>query len=368
MSADDGRKEPTLEMNLDDVEEGAPRAPQKPPANVPPPPALRPSALPRPAARGDASESSKLRLPRPALAPPKMGELAATSTSVGKPSVPPGARHSGPPPLTKSIPPPTHVESSDTKTEAVEEAVRRATSAGDPLAQSRAFFEAATLAEERLGDLTWALDLSRRSMAASPTFLPAVQNVRRLLLASGANEDALPLFEAEARLTSDPIRRAEVLVRRAAHLEDKLHRSVEARAGYLQARELDRRNAIALRELLRPDWEGTAGIDRAQWLEELAAISADDANYAAELHVRRARTLEKDGRLEAAVEGYRRALELDAQNVTALEALKRMLAKRAARGDVATRTLSGAIAPEQRAAWLIDVLAHEIAIESSRRR
>lgn len=379
MSADDGRKEPTLEMILDDVEDKAPRAPLKsPPANVPPPPAVRPSAAPppRPASRSnplDIVETAKPRVPpRPPTATPGklVVELPATSTVVSKPNALPAARLSGPPPLatSKSIPPPAQVVSQERKTETMEEALRRATSPGDALAKSRAFFEAATLAEERLGDLPWALDLSRQAMAAAPTYLPAVQNVRRLLLATGANEDALPLFEAEARLTSEPVRRAEVLVRRAAHLEDKLHRGVEARAGYLQARELDRRNAIALRELLRPDWEGTAGVDRAQWLDELATLSVDDPNYASDLHVRRARTLEKDGRLEASVEGYRRALELDAQNVAALEALKRLLAKSAARSDVAARTLSGAIAPEQRAAWLIDVLAHEIAIESSAAR
>jgi tetratricopeptide (TPR) repeat protein len=364
MSAEDGRKEPTMEVLLDDFEDRAPRAPKKPPVA---PGAAKPSVPPSilPPKPREATKSVAIELTRPAR--PATGAIAPSPTQVRASVAPP--RLSGPPPLSppKSIPAPTPV-SAARKVEAVEEALRRATSPTDPLAQSRAFYEAATLAEERLGDMAWALDLSRQSMAAAPTYLPAVQNVRRLLIATGAYEDALPLFEAEARLTADPTRRAAVLVRKAAHLEDRLRRGAEARAVYLQARELDRRNAIALRELLRPDWEGTAGIDRAQWLEELAALSKDDANYASELHARRARTLEKDGRLDAAVESYRRALELDAHNVVALEALKRLLAKSAAKGEVSARTLSGAIAPEQRAAWLIDVLAHEIAIEQAAAR
>jgi tetratricopeptide (TPR) repeat protein len=248
--------------------------------------------------------------------------------------------------------------------EPLDEALKRAAT-GEPGQRARAFYEAGTLAEEQLGDATRALELYRLALGAAPSFLPAVRAVRRLLLARDAVEDALPLFDAEARLCSEPERRAALLVTKGALLEDRLGRSAEARAAYQQAHELDRGSVLPLKELLRADWDGVAEADRARWLERLSAAVQSDPTLRAELAVRRARSLERDLRTDAAIEGYRAALELDPRCVSALESLKRLLARAPGRPETAARSSAGTVSAEQRAAWLVDVLAHEISVEES---
>lgn len=268
----------------------------------------------------------------------------------------------------------------------IDEALRRAAQTQEPGRRARASFDAAVIAEEDLEDRPRAIELHRQALAAAPAFLPAVAALRRLLLAQGAYEDALPLFETEARLVSEPSQRAAIWIAKGAVLEDRLGRRAEARAAYQQAHELDRTSLVAIKELVRADWEGTSETDRARVLERASSAIGDDPVLGAEILVRRARALERDLRLEPAIESYRAALALDAQCVAALEALKRLLTRPPERtsgsassaGSVTSAGLVGATASassagqvttaEQRTHWLLDVLTHEIEIESDATR
>lgn len=356
-----------LDRDLDALLDGKPR-PATPPAtgntsagtkvpraSVPPPGRMLPPAAKRPSTR-------------PA-APPRGDPTAPTRTEASPPPrIEPPAVPDAPVLLRKAPRDPAQAG-------ALEEAVKRAVAASEPGRRARAYFDAGAIAEEQLGDRKRATELFRQALAAAPSFLPAVRAVRRLLVASDAAEDALPLFDAEARLVAEPSERAALLVAKGALLEDRLGRRADARAAYQQAHELDRQNVLALTELLRSDWDGTTDAERARWLERRALATQSDPVLRAELCVRRARALERDLRVDAAIEAYREALALDPQCIGALEALKRLLARRPERGPgagtasgtvtAAGATSPGAVAAEQRARWLTDVLAHEIEIETS---
>ncbi|MBX7195799.1 MAG: tetratricopeptide repeat protein, partial [Sandaracinaceae bacterium] len=406
MSSD--RRDSTMEVLLDELEDGA----TSPGARRAPEPAPRrdPSADTRQASTGvrlDADLDALLDAPpRPPLppTPTASGARSPTKTTSTR-SVPPPARalppvkRAAPPrpsPRTDPPPPPAAGPSTEetvlpldkparatAREKRVEEALRRATQATEPGRRARAYFDAAVVAEEELDDRPRAIDLLRQALASAPAFLPAVHGLRRLLLASGAFEDALPLFDTEARLVAEPSRRAALWVAKGALLEDRLGRRAEARAAYQQAHELDRHSLVALKELLRADWDGTTEVERARWLERTSTALGDDPILRAEVLVRRARALERDGRADAAIEAYRGALALDPRSFASLEALKRLLSRPPERPhgtsgpassagmlQSASSSAGGTPSPnaEQRTHWLLDVLTHEIEIEEDAAR
>ncbi len=357
------RREPTLEVQLDDVEESTTSAPE---------PALdealdalleEQAALP-PAAPTRAGSSVRPPAPeRPSALPPRRGATArANGPALGSVASPPPVRPASlPPPRPSprrqpvdgssaarpsrskaSAPSATEAPSGrapgeasparDERSAALEEALDRAARASTPGRRARAYFDAAVLAEDDLSDRARAIDLHRRALASTASFLPSIRALRRLLLAERAFEDALPLFDAEARLVAEPSARAAIWIAKGALLEDRLDRRAEARAAFLQAHELDRGNVVALKELLRADWEGSSDLELARWLEALEDAVGDDPRLRAELRTRRARALEHASRADAAIEAYQMALETDPRAAGALDALKRLLARPSTEG------------------------------------
>ena len=411
------RRDSTMEVLLDDIEEGAgagttARHEQRPaprrdpstgvaldrdldallggataPAQPPPPPAASSPGSVRPPPPGKPATAQRASVPPPSRALPKRTLLRAPTPrleTTPEPTPIDAVQSDEVTLLLDKAPQPTARSASQAMVAAasLEEALKRAAQSSEPGRRARAFFDAALIAEDEIGDRARAIELHRQALATAPSFLASVQALRRLLLAGESYEDALPLFDAEARLVSEPSQRAALFVAKGALLEDRLSRRAEARSVYQQAHELDRTNLVALKQLVRSDWDGANDNDRARWLERATAAVGDDPVLCAELSVRRARALERDLRVEPAIEAYRAALALDPECVAALEALKRLLARPPERsaasarassssaGQISSASAAGAAAPtaEQRAHWLLDVLLHEIDIEADAAR
>jgi tetratricopeptide (TPR) repeat protein len=368
-----------LDRDLDALLDG-PSAAAPAAAPPPPPPSASSPGSVRPPPPTKAATSQRASVPPPSRALPKRSVLRAPSPRLETTPEPTPIDTVQSDEVTLLLDKPaekSRVRAQPGAAASLEEALKRAAQSHEPGRRARAFFDAAVIAEDELGDRARAVELHRQALATAPSFLAAVQSLRRLLLASGSYEDALPLFDAEARLVADPAQRAALFVAKGALLEDRLSRRAEARSVYQQAHELDRKNLVALKELVRADWDGASELDRARWLERAAAAIGDDPVLRAELSVRRARALERDLRVETAIEAYRGALALDPECVGALEALKRLLARPPERpqGASAASSSAGSISSagqvtggtttaEQRAHWLLDVLIHEIDIEA----
>jgi tetratricopeptide (TPR) repeat protein len=81
---------------------------------------------------------------------------------------------------------------------------------------ARLNYEIARLYEYPLGDLNQAATYYLRAHGLLPEYLPILRGARRVLLAQRNFQRALPLFDAEIRLTADPRRKAALCTRRAA--------------------------------------------------------------------------------------------------------------------------------------------------------
>ncbi len=196
----------------------------------------------------------------------------------------------------------------------------------DPRHAARLHFEMGRLYESPLNDLRRAGAHYQQALSLSPEHLPTLRAARRVMLARKSYPSAIPLFDAEARITADPRQKAALFLEKGRLLEDVLSRKDAARESYATALELDRDNRSVLAALEQRftearDWEA---LDRAY--ERSANVKSDDPIQRAALSLRRAWLLES--RLEdpeGATELYQAALRLDPGATVAVSALKRLL-------------------------------------------
>ncbi|MFO0681046.1 MAG: hypothetical protein U0234_03295 [Sandaracinus sp.] len=256
----------------------------------------------------------------PAAAPPPP---SAPSSSGASPAPGPQA----PPPA----PPPRPIE---TGVDAWERELLELT---DPLRRARLHFEIARVHELASGDLRKASQHYLEALAKLPEHLPTIQGARRTLIALKSYKDALPLFDAEARITRDPKRRAALHVAKGRLLEDVLGQRVEARAQYATALDLDRADRSALRAVEQADLDAAQWPELARTYEKAANAASGDPRHRAALIVARARIAEiRQKDLETAIELYQTALRLDPEVAFALEALERLLHGQKRWRDLAT--------------------------------
>jgi tetratricopeptide (TPR) repeat protein len=85
---------------------------------------------------------------------------------------------------------------------------------------ARLNYEIARLLEYPLGDLTQSATYYLRAHGLLPEYLPILRGARRVLLAQRNFPRALPLFDAEIRLTSDPRRKAALMYAKGSLLAD----------------------------------------------------------------------------------------------------------------------------------------------------
>ncbi|HJL14562.1 MAG TPA: tetratricopeptide repeat protein, partial [Sandaracinaceae bacterium LLY-WYZ-13_1] len=199
----------------------------------------------------------------------------------------------------------------------------------DPARRARLAYELGRLHEGPLRALERAERHYATALAAHADHLPSLRGARRVALARKKWRDALPLYDAEARITADSARKAALLFAKGRVLEDALGEADAARRAYATAAELDRGNPSILKALEQRDVAAEAWNDLERTLEREANAVARDARHRAALVVERGRLLElREERPDAAIELYETALRLDPQTPGALDALERLCQQR----------------------------------------
>ncbi|MFW6085644.1 MAG: tetratricopeptide repeat protein [Myxococcota bacterium] len=273
------RSESTMDLLLDEIEQAdEPRAPSEPPelrsaATLPPPPPPPVTAAAADAARAPGSDESMRARAR---------ELIAACEA-------------------------------------------ELTSDPEPRRAGRLHYEIARLYESSLGDVRRASAHYQEALRHVPEHIPTIRGARRTFVVRNNPRAALPLFEAEARLTADPRRKAAIFLAKGRLLEDVLGRRQEAREAYLTAFELDRSEPTILKALEQSYLETADWVALDRILERAANVVSHDSRFRAALVVHRAQVLEaRRNDLDGAIELYETALRLDAGASGAIEALKRL--------------------------------------------
>lgn len=194
----------------------------------------------------------------------------------------------------------------------------------DPAELTRLHFEIARLQEAPLGDLRRAATHYQTALKSSPEHLPVLRGARRVLIGQRNFPKVLELYDAEARITSDPTQKATLLYEKGRLLEKELNKKDDARRAYRSALELDRSNPAILRALTERLIEERRWPEVEQLLEQTANAVADDPAHRAALVAQRARLVERQSSKSRAAELYETALRLDSRAPGALAALKRL--------------------------------------------
>lgn len=194
-----------------------------------------------------------------------------------------------------------------------------------PERAARLHCEIAHAYEETLYDLALACKHYELAIVALPKSLPAIRGARRVYLATGDVQQALPLFEAEAYLCPDPQVQALLHYERARLLEGFSGRIAEAKKTYTKALALDPDNASIIEALKRlalrtSDWEGARKAS-----EQATSILVGDPALRAAMLVERAKLAEaKFDDMSSAISLCEAALQLDPNALGALELLERL--------------------------------------------
>jgi len=151
-----------------------------------------------------------------------------------------------------------------------------------------------------------------------------LRGARRVLIGQRNFPKALELYDAEARITSDPTQKATLLYEKGRVLERELKKQDDARRAYRSALELDRTNPAILRALTERLVEERRWPEVEQLLEQTANAVADDPAHRAALVAQRARLVERQSSKSRAAELYETALRLDPRAPGALASLKRL--------------------------------------------
>ncbi len=283
---------------------GTPAAPAKPPS-VPPPPRMAPP---------------------PQAAPPRRREdddsLRITNQRGNRPSAPPPAPSKGPD--VAAVQAPNDPFAAETRA-LVKSAEAELATTTDPLRAARLHFEIARLYESPLRDLRRAVAHYQESHNRAPEHVPTIRGLRRVLISRKGYQAALPLFDAEARITSDPRRKAMLFFAKGRLLEDVLGMRTEARQAYAIALDLSRGDPSTLKALEQVDQQAEAWDQLGRTYEREANAVATDSRHRAALIVQRARLLERRfAEVDVATELYETALRLAPDVHAAVSSLKRL--------------------------------------------
>ena len=207
----------------------------------------------------------------------------------------------------------------------VQECEHELQSQPDARRAARLCFEIGRTYEDALKDTRRALQYYQATLERAPDYVPAIRAARRLLLGGRMFQEALTLFDAEARVTRQPRDKATLFLLKGRLLEDVLGNREAADDAYQTARALDRSHAAILRATEQRSFASQRWQDVDRNLAELANAAASDNAHRAALIIRRAQLLEsRQQRPEQAAELYETALQLDTRATIAVQALKRL--------------------------------------------
>ncbi len=207
----------------------------------------------------------------------------------------------------------------------LDECERELQSQPDQRRAARLYFEMARTCEGALEDNRRALQYYQATLEHAPDYVPAMRAARRLLLGARMFNEALALFDAEARVTRQARDKATLFLLKGRLLEDVLGNREAAEEAYHTARALDRSHAAILRATEQRAFSKQRWPDVDRNLAELANAAAADDEHRAALIIRRAQLLEsRQQRPDQAAELYETALQLDPRAAIAVHALKRL--------------------------------------------
>ncbi|HGG56822.1 MAG TPA: tetratricopeptide repeat protein, partial [Nannocystis exedens] len=190
---------------------------------------------------------------------------------------------------------------------------------------ARLYYEIARLSEFPLRDLARAAIAYQKSLGLNAEHLPSLVGARRVLLAQRDYSKALPLFDAEVRLSADPNHKASLIYAKGRVLEDSMGKENDARAAYAAALDLCPGSVTILKALERIDHRTSNWRGLEQTYAKIASSVELDPRHRAAIVIRRAHLLEaRTSDSAMAVELYESAVELDPRAAGAYAALKRL--------------------------------------------
>lgn len=287
-----------------------------------PPPIPSPSVRLAPPASTTPAPTDAVTLTTPPelpLLPPILDRKRGTPSTAQPPPPPP-------PPIPRLDDVPERVNTLEEDARALATLIERELALDpDSSRAARLHHEIGTLYELHLGQLPKAAEHYQAALEKEPEHRPSIRSARRLLLSLDRPREALPLFEAEVRLTGDPRQRAALLLAKGRVHEHTLKNLTDAREVYRSAFELDGQNVSILKAIERCDRRREAWQDLASTYELLSNVVDDDDAYKAALIASRALLAEVRQRdREEASNLYSSALSLDPRAPGALPALKRL--------------------------------------------
>ncbi|MBN1656048.1 MAG: tetratricopeptide repeat protein [Deltaproteobacteria bacterium] len=190
---------------------------------------------------------------------------------------------------------------------------------------SRLHFEIGNFYENDLEDIQSAAEHYQKAYRFQKNFRPAILGARRTLLNAQKHQEALPFFDAELPLISDPKQRAQLILTKGLVLEHDLHQRDQALGVYSEALKLDSTNLSLLRAVIRCQLLKQTWNDLDHTYQQMASASVDEPGYRAAIIAERARLFDIH-RQDPAQAGqlYESAISLDPDTPGAWEALKRL--------------------------------------------
>lgn len=224
---------------------------------------------------------------------------------------------------------PTHAGGVANRAEAarvlVDLCAKRLADTKDAVRRARLHYEMARLLEYPLAEPEEAAKHYRQALAGVADHEPTIAGLRRVLLHLGRHAEALPLFDAQIRLTARGEDKAALLYEKGRLLEDRLDKKTEARAAYEAALELSPADASVLRAVARCQRRARAWSNLDATLERLAQVAGGDARLRAAHIAQRARLTEvhqSDATL--ATELYQQSFATEPATSGALRDLQRL--------------------------------------------
>lgn len=206
----------------------------------------------------------------------------------------------------------------------------------DPATRVAALMELSSLTEKQLGDDVAAFTWARGAYMLTPTEPKVAERLESTAAATGAWSELSKCYES--RLAAGDVTAAEAttLRRRLAVLAaEKLERP-EAAAGQLEAVLREHPTDTTVRATLERIYGALGRTDDVLRLKSHALEHASDDEARIDASHALASYQEQQGDVAAAIEGHRAVLELDAENLRALEALDRLHTGREEWSELAT--------------------------------
>ncbi|HEY3233433.1 MAG TPA: hypothetical protein VGJ84_01875, partial [Polyangiaceae bacterium] len=195
----------------------------------------------------------------------------------------------------------------------------------EKLRAMRLHYECARLFETPIGDLKSAADHYQKALAMAPDHVPTLEGARRVLIQQKSYQAALPLFDAQVRLTASPRQKAALLYSKGRLLEDQMGLKREAREAFETAADLNGQDLSLLKAVERAAAQAGSWDSLDRILERSANSPGLDARHRAAKICERARLAEvHKGDSRLATDLYLAAVEVYQNAPGALMALKRL--------------------------------------------